>query len=102
MSAVSQGGTVYNRFCLGCHGTAVISSHVVPDLRFMSAETHEGFSDIVLGGVRSARGMPSFAALMTPEELERLHAYIVSESRTAFDAQQAEGAAAAAGTSSRG
>ena len=99
---VSRGESAYNRYCFACHGGAVISSLVVPDLRQMSPETHASFSDIVLGGVRAAKGMPSFAGLMTPEDADRLHAYIVSESRKAFDEQQAEAAPAAAGDSSRG
>jgi PQQ-dependent dehydrogenase (methanol/ethanol family) len=97
---VAEGRTLYNRLCFYCHGPATVSSFVVPDLRLMRPETHEIFSDIVVGGVRSAKGMPSFAALMTPEEVERLHAYIVAEARKAFDAQQAEGAAA--GSAGRG
>jgi PQQ-dependent dehydrogenase (methanol/ethanol family) len=79
---------LYNRHCLGCHGSSVKSSYVVPDLRFLSRERHEAFADIVLGGTLSARGMPSFADRLTPDELERLHAYIVEEARLAYDEQQ--------------
>jgi PQQ-dependent dehydrogenase (methanol/ethanol family) len=91
---LARGESAYNRFCFGCHGTGAISSWIVPDLRFMSAETHADFSNIVLGGVRSAKGMPGFAALMTPAEAESLHAYLVSQARRAFDEQPAEPAAA--------
>ena len=85
---IAEGKRLYNRHCLGCHGSSVKSSYVVPDLRFLSPERHETFADIVLGGTLSARGMPSFANRLTPDELEPLHAYIVEEARLAYDEQQ--------------
>ena len=51
----------------------------MPDLRYMSAETHERFNDIVLGGLRAEQGMASFADTVTREQTDAIHAYIVSE-----------------------
>ncbi len=88
---VERGRTLYNRLCLGCHGTSVASSLVVPDLRQMSRERHQSFESIVLGGALAERGMPGFAPLLTPQDLAPLRAYIVSQARRAFEAQ-AQGA----------
>jgi quinohemoprotein ethanol dehydrogenase len=89
---VEQGRTLYNRLCLGCHGTSVASSLIVPDLRQMTASRYEAFESIVLGGALAAKGMPSFAELLTPADLAPLRAYIVSRARKAFEAQAAAGA----------
>jgi PQQ-dependent dehydrogenase (methanol/ethanol family) len=91
---VAQGKQLYNRHCLGCHGSSAKSSLVVPDLRFLSPERHEAFEEIVLRGIFSGKGMPGFGDSLTPEEAERVRAYIVAEARKAYAEQQGPGAQA--------
>ena len=75
--------------CDACHGAraqAVPGS--VPDLRRSSAQTHAMLSAIVIGGALSDKGMPSFAASVSPEELTALQALILRASWDAYDAQE--------------
>jgi quinohemoprotein ethanol dehydrogenase len=69
---------VYGDVCGNCHGFNAISGGTIPDLRHMTPETHGQFKDIVLGGIRLAKGMASFADVVTEEESEAIHAYIIS------------------------
>jgi quinohemoprotein ethanol dehydrogenase len=47
----------------------------------MDAKTHASFPDIVLKGIRSDRGMASFARLLSPDDVEAIHGYIVSRAQ---------------------
>ncbi len=44
----------------------------------MNLETHDAFQAIVLGGIRKDAGMASYADLLTAEDAERIHQYIIS------------------------
>jgi len=90
---IADGAKVYNKFfCQKCHSPEADGSGAwalggeVPDLRYMPRSVHQQFKDIVLGGTHRAQGMPKFSVpigqpllktVMTPEEAEALHAYIV-------------------------
>ena len=52
---------------------------MVPDLRFMSAETHRVFDAIVIGGIYAEKGMASFAEDLTVEQSDLIHQYVISE-----------------------
>ena len=76
---LAEGSLQYDMVCRTCHGFDVISGGMMPDLRYMSAETHQQFYDIVLGGLRAPQGMASFADTVTREQAEAIYAYIVTE-----------------------
>ena len=79
-----------DRECELCHGEDVIGGPgSVPDLRRASAQTHDLFAAIVVGGLRKDRGMPIFAGMITPEELMALEAYVLQEAWRAYDEQEA-------------
>jgi quinohemoprotein ethanol dehydrogenase len=59
----------------------------VPDLRKSSAQTHDLFSAIVVGGLYKDMGMPIFKGKITPEELDALEAYILQQAWRAYDVQ---------------
>jgi hypothetical protein len=59
------------------NGGAAISSGEMPDLRFSSVEVHESWQSIVIGGSRQAKGMASFADILTPEEVDQIHDDVV-------------------------
>jgi quinohemoprotein ethanol dehydrogenase len=80
---LAQGALLYDNVCRTCHGFNVISGGMMPDLRFMSADTHGAFHDIVLGGSRAEQGMASFADVLNRDEADAIHAYIVSEAAKA-------------------
>ncbi|WP_034995714.1 PQQ-dependent dehydrogenase, methanol/ethanol family [Beijerinckia mobilis] len=76
---VDAGRDLFNANCSPCHGINGISGGVLPDLRTLSAENHEAFPGIVMGG-RAYNGMPSFAGELSPEEIENVHDYLIMRS----------------------
>jgi quinohemoprotein ethanol dehydrogenase len=78
-----HGGALFHEWCAVCHGMKAVGGGVVPDLRFASADTHAHFSDIVLGGVRAEKGMPSFADVLTPADVRLIQAYVVERTAEA-------------------
>jgi quinohemoprotein ethanol dehydrogenase len=73
-----QGGLLFHEWCAVCHGLKAVSGGVVPDLRKASAATQASFVDIVIGGAREPKGMPSFADVLRPEDARLIQAYVVS------------------------
>jgi len=73
---IQRGARLFGDTCAQCHGQRAIGG--VKDLRHMSADTHKAFNDIVLGGARKDLGMASFADLLTPAQVEDVHAYLIA------------------------
>ncbi len=44
----------------------------------MSPETHEQFLAIVLHGARAAQGMASFADVLSEDQAEAIHQYLIA------------------------
>jgi quinohemoprotein ethanol dehydrogenase len=82
-ATIAGGEAAYNKTCRICHGGNLISGGMTPDLRFMSRETHAQFEAIVLGGARADRGMASFADVVSVDDAQAIHAYIIAESAKA-------------------
>ena len=72
---IVRGRVAYSENCIACHGMGVQGSGLYPDLRTVSAEIHEQWEAIVLGGIRSHKGMPSFADTLSAEDSRAIHAY---------------------------
>jgi mono/diheme cytochrome c family protein len=53
----------------------------------MSAATHQQFDDIVLKGVRAAKGMGGFGAILKPEEAEDIHRYLIDLAWRSYEAK---------------
>ncbi len=75
-TVVNEGRQLYQQTCVRCHGEDAIGG--VKDLRFMTLETHKLFADIVLKGIYRERGMAGFADVLSPEEAEAIHAYLIA------------------------
>src|SRR5690606_6877157 len=73
---IRRGAELFARTCAQCHGQLAVGG--VKDLRFMTRETHAQFNDIVLKGTLVQKGMASFASLLSGEEVEAVHAYVIS------------------------
>jgi len=73
-----QGGLLFHEWCAVCHGLKAVAGGVVPDLRKSTAETHASFGDIVVGGIREPKGMPSFADVLSREDARLIQAYVVA------------------------
>ena len=76
---IDEGWSLYNVHCLVCHGPAAKSSGLLPDLRHASKETHESWAAIVIGGMRKDKGMASFADVLTIEQAEKIHGFVVRQ-----------------------
>lgn len=68
--------SMFNGFCGSCHGLNAVSGGVYPDLRYMTAKKHDQYL-AVLAGARLNRGMPSFAGVLEPADMELIRQYIV-------------------------
>ncbi|HWW81562.1 MAG TPA: PQQ-dependent dehydrogenase, methanol/ethanol family [Steroidobacteraceae bacterium] len=77
--AVKHGAELFANNCAVCHGQMAVGG--VKDLRYMDARTHASFPDIVLKGIRSDRGMASFAKLLSPDDVDAIHGYIISRAQ---------------------
>ncbi len=75
-ATVARGEQLYGANCAICHGNGARGG--VKDLRHMSPETHGTFAAIVLGGARAANGMASFADVLSAEEAEAVHHYLIA------------------------
>ena len=74
---VDEGRALYAEHCMRCHGMAVVSSGLYPDLRHATRATHERWNDIVLGGTLASGGMASFADVVDAEGARAIQAYVI-------------------------
>ena len=82
---LAHGEQLYHQVCASCHGALgrnLVSPSIV-DLRRMSAETHQTFQAIVLGGVRTELGMRSFADQLDNSDVEAIHQFVISRAHLA-------------------
>jgi quinohemoprotein ethanol dehydrogenase len=78
-ATVRRGAELFANNCAVCHGSQAVGG--VKDLRYMDAKTHAGFEAIVLNGVRADRGMASFGKILSREDAEAIHAYVISRAQ---------------------
>jgi len=90
---VAHGQVMYQRYCSYCHGDALRTGALNPDLRWSSADVHAVWQDIVIGGMLQPAGMVSFKKYLTPEDAEAIRQYVLSEANRLY----AQSAAATAG-----
>ena len=75
---IQAGGGMYMKTCAICHGIVAISGGVLPDLRHSPMiASSEAFNNIVIGGALQAKGMVSFAEILSEEDAEAIRAYVV-------------------------
>ena len=89
-ATVTQGRQLYGDTCVRCHGVEAVGG--VKDLRWMTAETHAKFNDIVLGGIYAEKGMASFADVLSKDQADAIHAYLIARANEDYqDAGTGEG-----------
>jgi quinohemoprotein ethanol dehydrogenase len=71
---IAAGEVLYNRYCSRCH---VMGRGNLPDLRRIEPGTHALFSTIVLGGAFAAKGMGRFDDVLSPADVDAIHAYLI-------------------------
>lgn len=75
---IASGKALFAQHCAMCHANGR-----APDLTRMTAATHTEFPNIVLKGARSAKGMPSFAAVISETEVQAIHAFVINAAASA-------------------
>jgi quinohemoprotein ethanol dehydrogenase len=78
---IERGQVLYSSNCGSCHGISAKSGGIVPDLRYMSQQTHEEFVNIVLGGSKVHQGMIGFAETLDLTDAQSLHAYLAAQQK---------------------
>jgi len=81
---VHRGGDLYYSHCWMCHGDAVISSGVTPDLRYSGTLGNETFYSFLFEDI-SQRGMPNFSDRISREEAEAIHSYVLDKAWAAWN-----------------
>jgi PQQ-dependent dehydrogenase (methanol/ethanol family) len=92
--AVAHGQVMYQRYCSYCHGDALRTGALNPDLRWSSADVHAVWQDIVIGGVLAPVGMVSFKKFLTPADAEAIRQYVLSEANRLYSQSPAAAAGA--------
>jgi quinohemoprotein ethanol dehydrogenase len=89
---VAHGQLMYQRYCSYCHGDALRTGALNPDLRWSSTDVHAVWQDIVIGGVLQPVGMVSFKKYLTPEDAEAVRQYVLSEANRLYSQRKAAAA----------
>ncbi len=89
--SVAHGAGLYAEHCARCHGPAVGKGGVVKDLRYMNQATHQVFAEIVLGGIYSGVGMVSFSDVLSTDDADDVHNYLITAANKTWHEGDAEG-----------
>jgi quinohemoprotein ethanol dehydrogenase len=82
----AQGGALYARSCVLCHGGGAVAGGSAPDLRASTVPlSRPDFADVVVRGARAQQGMPAFPDL-TDADLDGLASYIRTRARESLQA----------------
>ncbi|HEY2861448.1 MAG TPA: c-type cytochrome, partial [Terracidiphilus sp.] len=70
---IFKGYALYNSYCYRCHGTDATGGELAPDLRMSlnSGMKQQGFSAVAMAG-KEAKGMPSWAGFISPEDMTKV------------------------------
>ena len=76
---------LFQTYCSACHGDAVVSGGVLPDLRYSSALADDQWFDIVLDGLLQPNGMVSFSKELTHNDAAAIRAYVIQRAHQSMD-----------------
>ena len=71
-----KGEKIYAQYCGACHGAGVRGKSIV-DLRHLTIDKHEIFNEILLEGILEENGMANFSSILTEQEVNQVHNYII-------------------------
>ncbi|HEX9647416.1 MAG TPA: cytochrome c [Alphaproteobacteria bacterium] len=74
--AIEDGGKLFRARCTGCHWNPLRGPRI-----FQTKRTYEKFLEIVINGKKTVRTMPPFGYLLTPDDISKIHAYLMSRER---------------------
>lgn len=74
---VQAGTALYVQNCAFCHGVpAVDRGGNIPNLGYSAPEVIGGLDKVLFGGALKSKGMPDFTGKLTPEDAEKIKAFI--------------------------
>jgi quinohemoprotein ethanol dehydrogenase len=77
-ATLTAGKALYHTYCSTCHGDSATGSGVLPDLRYSGLIKDSAAFDLtVRQGTRADQGMVAFKDEITPQDLEKIRAYII-------------------------
>jgi PQQ-dependent dehydrogenase (methanol/ethanol family) len=77
----AKGYVTFNANCQVCHGANATGSWL-PDLkRSPMIVTSDNFNSVVIQGVRAHNGMVSFSRFLTPQQVEDVRAFLISQAK---------------------
>jgi quinohemoprotein ethanol dehydrogenase len=74
--------------CVRCH---TFGTSVTPDLRKLNPGLHAMFKDIVLHGAVAPTGMERFDDILSEQDVDDIHAYLIDEAWKGWREQEAAG-----------
>jgi quinohemoprotein ethanol dehydrogenase len=78
---ITEGKALFGRYCSVCHGDSAIGNGFTPDLRVSgSLSNADAWNAVLIDGALKDRGMVSFAKVLTPQDAEKLRAYVIERS----------------------
>lgn len=81
---VRKGFMLYDQYCGGCHGATAVGGGVTPDLRYSALlPIPEAWAQVVHKGQLSSRGMVSFAAELSEDDIEAVRNYVIDRNQYA-------------------
>jgi quinohemoprotein ethanol dehydrogenase len=85
-ATIAKGKQLYDNNCVVCHGDHVISSGLIPDLRWSPLlHSDEAMKTVVIDGGLKSLGMPTFKDIVSVSELKILRAYIISAANDSLE-----------------
>jgi quinohemoprotein ethanol dehydrogenase len=86
-ATIAHGEAKFTEFCSRCH---VFGPGVTPDLSRLPPEVHSMFNDIVLKGALAPLGMAPLGDLVSQDDVEAIHAYLIDQERQGYVAQHSK------------
>jgi PQQ-dependent dehydrogenase (methanol/ethanol family) len=78
VATLGAGKALYHTYCSTCHGDSATGSGVLPDLRYSALiKNPKAFDMTVREGARADKGMVGFKDEITPQDLEKIRAYLI-------------------------
>jgi quinohemoprotein ethanol dehydrogenase len=88
-ATVKKGQQLYQTYCSTCHGDAVVSGGVLPDLRYSSTLGNDEWFNVVLRGLLEPHGMVSFSKEISHEDAAAIRAYVIYRAHQTIEQEKA-------------
>jgi len=81
---LDKGFSIYDRYCVNCHGAGAVGGGVIPDLRYSAiTASKEVWREVVFNGILSEQGMVSFNKELSEDDIETIRHYVISRNQYA-------------------